>query len=370
MRLLNTTTLTFVNFFGDDIPPYTILSHRWEDSEVTLQDMKNRRGPEMAGWVKIQGCCAQAASDGFAYTWIDSCCIDKSSSAELSETINSMFRWYQNAHARYVYLSDVTLEPRETHSQEYSSFSQSKWFSRGWTLQELIAPNDIIFFDRKWTEIGTKLPLLETIERITGITHLVQIDNACVAQKMSWAARRETTRPEDQAYCLMGLFSVNMPVIYGEGAKNAFYRLQIEILSRSEDESIFAWRDERYGFGGHLAESVSAFKHSGDVAVISKSSWKSRAPISMTNKGLQIEIEVETSEWEKNPRFLELLTPLNCIKGEKKERLALHLSSYGRHYIPQYKRSSCKEFKYIGNPFPMTSRITILVPQSGNFREA
>ncbi|KAH6683868.1 heterokaryon incompatibility protein-domain-containing protein, partial [Halenospora varia] len=293
MRLLNTTTLTFTDFFGDDIPPYTILSHRWEDSEVTFQDMQNGRGPEMAGWVKIRGCCIQAASDGFTYTWIDSCCIDKSSSAELSEAINSMFRWYQNAHVCYVYLSDVTPGPGQAHSQEESSFSQSKWFSRGWTLQELIAPDNIIFFDREWTEIGTKLSLRETIERITGITHLVQPDDACVAQKMSWAARRETTRPEDQAYCLMGLFSVNMPVIYGEGAKKAFYRLQIEILSRSEDESIFAWRDDRYEFGGLLAESVSAFEHSGDVTEIGENSWQSRAPIFMTNKGLQIEIEVD-----------------------------------------------------------------------------
>ncbi|KAH8600121.1 heterokaryon incompatibility protein-domain-containing protein [Bisporella sp. PMI_857] len=239
MRLLNAKTLKLHSFFGQDIPPYAILSHRWSESEVTFQDVEDEGGIDVArADPKIFGCCAQALKDGWDYVWIDSCCIDKSSSAELSEAINSMFRWYQDALVCYVYLSDVPGAFNATHS---SAFQKSAWFKRGWTLQELLAPETVIFFDQDWIEIGTKATLEDELISITKITHLFDFSEACIAQKMSWAAKRKTSRVEDEAYCLMGIFGINMPILYGEGEK-AFLRLQQEIIKMSADESIFAWR--------------------------------------------------------------------------------------------------------------------------------
>lgn len=171
------------------------------------------------------------------------CCIDKTSSAELSEAINSMFSWYQNAAVCYAYLSDV---PKSTDvSAAESSFSKSRWFTRGWTLQELIAPCNLVFFSMDWHTLGTKIELSSRISSITGIERKFlsgkSLELASAAKIMSWAALRKTSRVEDIAYCLLGLFDINMPLIYGEG-KKAFRRLQEEIMtSRSEDHSLFAW---------------------------------------------------------------------------------------------------------------------------------
>ncbi|KAH8687296.1 heterokaryon incompatibility protein-domain-containing protein [Tricladium varicosporioides] len=239
MRLLHTSALTLKEFFGDGIPPYAVLSHRWEEEEVTLQDLTNGGAKELLGYGKLMGCCERAKHDGLDYVWIDTCCIDKTSSAELSEAINSMFEWYQASYICYVYLSDV-LEEAEQISEAQSSFRNSKWFTRGWTLQELIAPTWVQFFNAEWRDLGTKSSLRTLIEHITNIRHLSDFRSATIAQKMSWASNRNTTRVEDQAYCLMGLFQIHMPIIYGEG-KNAFLRLQLEIIKSSDDESIFAW---------------------------------------------------------------------------------------------------------------------------------
>jgi hypothetical protein len=261
-RLLHTSTYKVHEFFGNEIPNYAILSHRWGKEEVSLYDLENEKGFGKAGFAKISGCCAGAVLDGFQYVWIDTCCIDKTSSAELSEAINSMYLWYQNAQVCYAYLSDTVKGGRpEEH------FSRSKWFKRGWTLQELLAPSFVAFYDRFWNEIGTKFSLVTEIESITGIRSLAQIDQACVAEKMSWASRRETTRVEDMAYCLMGLFDVHMAPLYGEGPK-AFIRLQLEILSKSDDESIFAWTDVLGHQGGLLASSPKEFQHSGNIQLL------------------------------------------------------------------------------------------------------
>jgi hypothetical protein len=171
--------------------------------------------------------------------WIDTCCIDKTSSAELSEAINSMYRWYQKSQVCYAYLVDVP-DATTDHSRPESLFQQSKWFTRGWTLQELLAPTFVEFYDQNWIEIGTKSSMRALVQKITNISTLVDIDKACVAEKLSWASTRVTTRIEDLAYCLMGLFDINMPLLYGEG-HNAFLRLQLEIWNRTNDESIFAW---------------------------------------------------------------------------------------------------------------------------------
>jgi hypothetical protein len=205
MRLIDTSTLTLHEFHGAAIPDYAILSHRWDSEEVSFLDLKSGKGRDMFGFGKIKGCCAQAASEGWRYVWIDSCCIDKSSSAELSEAINSMFRWYWDAQVCYAYLSDV-LESDGDLSIAGSAFRKSKWFTRGWTLQELLASSTVVFYNEGWTEIGTKSSLYDAIVSVTDIKLLANYKVASVAQKMSWASRRETSREGDMAYCVMGLF--------------------------------------------------------------------------------------------------------------------------------------------------------------------
>ena len=188
--------------------------------------------------------------------WIDTCCIDKSSSTELSEAINSMFQWYRNAAICYAYLSDVDILEHPT--GEMQAFSSSRWFTRGWTLQELLAPAELVFLTANWTEIGTKTSLATAVSKITRIDGKVlregNWDGYSVGQKMSWAAGRQTTRLEDEAYCLMGLFGVNMPLLYGEGGR-AFLRLQQEVLRVSEDQSIFSWSFHHRGTDTSLRTS-------------------------------------------------------------------------------------------------------------------
>jgi hypothetical protein len=244
MRLIHGESLKLVEFTDDHIPPYAILSHTWSREEITFQEMsmdlpKEERqslssGIKGASYKKIMYCCEQASKDGLEYSWVDTCSIDKSSSSELSEAINSMFRWYSNAAVCYAYLSDVHLVTKD--------ISSSRWFTRGWTLQELIGPRDVKFFTSNWELIGTKESLCESIAGITGIDAETLLDpstlsSASVARKMSWAAERQTTRNEDVAYCLMGIFDVSMPLLYGEGEK-AFIRLQEEIIKENDDHSL------------------------------------------------------------------------------------------------------------------------------------
>ena len=197
------------------------------------------------GYWKIQRACEEAIKDGYNYLWADTCCIDKSSSVELSEAINSMFRWYKESEVCYAYLWDVTDEDDVQDVQdENSHFRASSWFLRGWTLQELIAPSRLSFFGQHWQYLGTKSSMRERLAQITGIDENTlggaPLRNSSTAQKMFWASKRQTTRIEDTAYCLLGIFDIHMPLIYGEGER-AFQRLQEEIIRRSTDHSIFAW---------------------------------------------------------------------------------------------------------------------------------
>ncbi len=361
MRLLNTESLRLELFLGSSVPKYAILSHMWGEEEVLFDDIHDPNQPHpvgKAGFAKIEGSCKQAREDGFKYIWIDTCCIDKSSSAELSEAINSMFDWYHQSERCYAYLADVEVSNCEGEEDEedeedgedgvYSEengngeggvdeekwsgvmvkgegredegkgngddnnetcgesrsngeatsdgrsddgedeqlgtvgFEDSRWFSRGWTLQELIAPADVRFYDRNWSFLGVRQldssrnnrvgyrDLGPQITRRTRIPpQLLRwptlgperrsfwtidfnpraklesvLDSFSVAQKMSWAASRMTTRPEDEAYSLMGLFGVNMPMLYGEG-RRAFARLQQAILAVSDDQSILAFCHNR-----------------------------------------------------------------------------------------------------------------------------
>ena len=240
MRLLHTSTLKLEEFYGS-IPRYAILSHTWESEEVSYQDLPQEHAKKMRGYRKVKSCCDQAARNYFDYVWIDTCCIDKRSSAELSEAINSMFSWYQNAGVCYAFLADVPEHDDPT--SEKSAFRKSRWFTRGWTLQELLAPSVIIFYDGTWTDIGTKRSLRVVISEITSIDSDTLLGDDfkrhSVATRMSWASHRITTRDEDIAYCLMGIFGINMPILYGEG-RAAFTRLQHNIIQSSYDHTIFA----------------------------------------------------------------------------------------------------------------------------------
>ncbi|KAH0491236.1 hypothetical protein TgHK011_002674 [Trichoderma gracile] len=255
MRLLNTSTLKPQEFEYGNIPQYAILSHRWGKEEITLQDLEQGI-TDNAGFKKVQQCCERAKRDGFEYAWVDTCCINKTSSAELSEAINSMYLWYFQADRCYAYLSDV---------DEQQNIRKSEWFTRGWTLQELLAPSEVHFVDAQWNDLGTRTELQEIISKRTGIpvdilSGVDDLESASIAMRMSWAAERKTQRPEDRAYCLMGIFGINMPLLYGEGER-AFIRLQQEIMRVSDDQSLFAWRsfDSR---GGLLATSPAAFRFS------------------------------------------------------------------------------------------------------------
>jgi hypothetical protein len=253
------------------------------------------------GYAKIERCCAQARRDNWEWAWIDSCCIDKTSSAELSEAINSMYQWYKDAQVCYAYLGDVNAQcdiPGE--------LKKSAWFTRGWTLQELLAPEIVVFLDKSWIDIGTKGSLWEHISRITSIDDFRGHELACIAQKMSWACKRQTSRIEDEAYCLMGLFGVNMPLIYGEG-RMAFRRLQMEIIKDSDDESIFAWASkDALGPQRHFfAPSPRSFEIFAHTKVLRRQPRKlfriEKQFFTMTNKGLHISL---------------FLIPLPLVKSE------------------------------------------------------
>lgn len=269
MRAINTTTLQL-----QDIDPerhgtrYAILSHTWDSEEVLFDDIRNLGPGDLAttlrkkGANKVIGSCVQAKKDRYHYIWIDTCCIDKSSSAELSEAINSMFKWYALASVCYAYLGDVAarapVDNMESPEPVTTNLLASKWFSRGWTLQELIAPPSVIFFDREWEQIGTRSTVSTPIARETSIHESLlnrppwrpwenlrslrhKLETIAASTRMTWAHDRETTRGEDLAYCLMGLFDVNMPLLYGEGEEKAFTRLQREIITARSDQSILAW---------------------------------------------------------------------------------------------------------------------------------
>jgi hypothetical protein len=227
------------NFIGDDIPRYAILSHTWgvDGEEVTYKDLMDGTGKSKAGYNKIRFCGEQARRDGLQYFWVDTCCIDKSSSAELQEAINSMFRWYRDAATCYVYLTDVStpiLHVPDISIQPWEAvFRESRWFTRGWTLQELIAPSSVSFFSKEGAELGNRSSLERHIHEVTGIPGKAlrghNLSDFSVHERMLWAEKRETTRKEDKAYSLLGIFDVHMPLIYGEGRDKAFKRLREEI---------------------------------------------------------------------------------------------------------------------------------------------
>ncbi len=242
MRLLqldNNGGFSLTRFARDRIPPYAILSHTWgqgKDDEVTFKDITNGTGTNKRGFEKLRFCGNQAKHDDLHYFWVDTCCIDKSNNNELTTAINSMFKWYRGAARCYVYLSDVsvyTQDGRLRHLDWESAFRNSKWFTRGWTLQELLAPRVVEFYSRDHIRLGDKSSLDQTISRVTKIDADAllgrRLDQFSIEERLSWGEDRSTTEEEDKACCMLGLLDVYMPLIYGEGYTNAMNRLLREI---------------------------------------------------------------------------------------------------------------------------------------------
>lgn len=332
MRLINAPTLTLVEFFEPNIPRYAILSHTWEDGEVSFQEMgvpSSRQGKR--GFIKVKKACETTLSLGLEYIWVDTCCIDKTSSAELTESINSMFEWYRKSRICIVFLADYGTDHN-------APLGPCKWFSRGWTLQELIAPEHINFYNSTWGLIGTKESMagrlsLVTDIRMNAITGRIPLHHFSVAQRMSWAAGRKTTRVEDRAYSLLGLFDISMPMLYGEGAK-AFRRLQEEIIKRTNDLTVLGWRpDELTDVEEHndhdgvlpaLAADPDAFRFSSHL----QRSRFSEMPTSHTNMGLQL---VQRRLFLLSRSQDSLLGPLATGVEDSTEDGYLYLLEVGRH---------------------------------------
>lgn len=240
MRLLRARDddeFTLVEFIGRQIPPYAILSHTWgrDEDELVFRDIIEGTGKSKLGYDKLRFCRNQARLDKLEYFWIDTCCIDKTNSVELSEAINSMFKWYKRATVCYVYLSDVSEDQSgETSSANLElSFAFSRWHTRGWTLQELLAPASVRFYSQEGILLGDKITLVEELSKITKIPTEVlkgrDVREISVEERMSWVKNRTTRREEDEVYSLLGLFDTFMPLIYGEGRERALARLHKEL---------------------------------------------------------------------------------------------------------------------------------------------
>ncbi|RYP61956.1 hypothetical protein DL769_007497 [Monosporascus sp. CRB-8-3] len=312
MWLIRTDTLQ-LEYVTDAIAegkPYAILSHCWEEGhEVSFQefcDVDVGTARHKKGFTKIRTACAYARVEEppLDHCWVDTCCIDKKSSAELTEAINSMFKWYREAAVCYAYLHDLP-----GHGDLEQQLTLCRYFTRGWTLQELIAPRKMQFFDGEWKRCGTKQGLQGPLHKITNIPLEVLMDgdkvhSECIARRMSWAAHRQTGRVEDQAYCLLGIFGISMPMIYGEGWQ-AFRRLQEELIKDNHDRSIFAWKstmtitsdsssrsteddngDDEYR--GLLARSPREFAHCGRYLPL-QTAYRSYSDFLITNRGVRFE---------------------------------------------------------------------------------
>jgi len=326
MWLLDVEKLQLLSVPDPSKRKYAILSHTWDDVETSFQDIQDTdRARSKPSFQKITKTCDIARSKKLRYAWIDTYCIDKTSSAELSEAINSMFEWYKQSQVCYVYLSD--FEPLPTPLKEKArrvlvanQLRKCRWFTRGWTLQELVAPRKLEFFDRDWNFICGRESLQQTLLEITGIDGDVLHDNSKLAsipigRRMSWAVGRKTTRVEDIAYSLLGIFNINMPLLYGEGAR-AFFRLQQEIARQSNDLTLFAWQytpcegEEPPVFSGVFAESPDAFwpcstlRRHDDYFT-----WKQE--FSITNTGLRIDGSVLSTDKSSEVQFL---MGLDCIR--------------------------------------------------------
>ncbi|KAI6043617.1 hypothetical protein EDC04DRAFT_2562512 [Pisolithus marmoratus] len=246
---------------------YVTLSHRWGESEPLLRDVEGRSIYDMSttpGFRKLQFFCLRACQQDYLWAWSDTCCIDKDSSAELQEAIGSMFVWYRGSALTIVHLSDVP---------DTGPLDTSQWFERGWTLQELLAPQCVLFFNQSWSlykdlaasNHKADVPVLVELEKATGIESRF-LTNFCpgmedARSRLRWASSRRTTRPEDIAYSLFGIFNLHLPVLYGESAENALGRLVAEIISQSGDISILDWVGEPSPFHSCFPAHITSYQH-------------------------------------------------------------------------------------------------------------
>ena len=317
MRLLRIESLTFEQY-SNYHPKYIILSHTWGDEEVTHQELQKGSAHGKKGLAKIVGFCnlVRRQRPDIHHVWVDTCCIDKTSSAELTETLNAMFQWYRDAECCYAFLEDVALNSQTKRLGQ--DFDDCRWFTRGWTLQELLAPANVEFYDQSWTPIGTKATLTARIANVTRIQEPVlqtgNVSGISVACKMSWAAARQTTRVEDMAYSLMGIFDINMPMLYGEGNR-AFLRLQEEIIRRYDDQSILAWDatnvPEDVAYVGALAPHPSTFRNCAGIRGYPNMSDE---PMTITNQGINVDLDLfGQGKWDSRTLSMTTtLAALNC----------------------------------------------------------
>jgi hypothetical protein len=353
MILIDTATFSLREFPTSD-QRYAILSHTWGlsiDEEVTYEEMvsSERSAATLAkpGYSKVIKTCEIARSNyNLPYAWIDTCCINKASSAELSEAINSMFKWYRDAWVCLVYLSDVI--------DTQLSFHQSRWFTRGWTLQELIAPMEVIFFDSEWAFRGTKESMATHIATITGIPsqildHSADLNDVPVAQRFSWAALRETTRDEDRAYSLMGLFDINMAMLYGEGRK-AFIRLQEQILSQTADMSLFLWNDlqTREEYTGLLAPSPDCFR---EMRTVNAKPTFTQRDFHLTNRGIRLKVGLA---WEADTGLA--ILPVKHSLGSTGNPAGIYLRRVG---LDLFARARPQDYATIEGPRHYTVFTTV-----------
>ena len=363
MWLINTETLRLKQFIDSASVRYGIFSHTWGEEEISFQDWKRVEADDpqaakiklKAGYVKIIQTCHLAASRKLEYAWIDTCCIDKSSSAELSEAINSMFKWYRDSDMCFVYLADLQSTVG-THSFP-DSIRRCRWFRRSWTLQELIAPKTTHFYDQDWNQIGEKSGMYDILTSITNIDTEVLADSSVlsvvpVGRRMSWAARRGATRVEDIAYSLMGIFDVTMPLLYGEGPK-AFLRLQEEILQISSDLSLFAWEkgtlarshDWTVDYEGMFAESPAYFLESSSLRAQNAFAY-AKAEMQVTNFGIRLEACFPNDRLDPSHSDLDCDVDLNCCRKEEGQlvwlSIALHKREQDYFRFRRLKRSATR----------------------------
>lgn len=279
LKRLSSGDFEVVSVDGENPPPYAILSHTWTDGqEVTYNELVAGTGKDKTGYEKIRFCSGQAAADGLEYFWVDTCCIDKSNSVELSTAINSMFRWYQRASKCYVYLSDVVVPSEVADAEDFlitwaEAFRCSRWFTRGWTLQELLAPPCVEFFSKNGKRLGSRISLEQEIYEITKIAREAlrgqSLAEFSVEDRMNWAAHRTTTLKEDKVYCLLGIFGVFLPLIYGEGEAYATERLREEIRRRQEGQGTETLHDLS-GASGFYTSDMQLTKSSVTGIALSK----------------------------------------------------------------------------------------------------
>jgi Heterokaryon incompatibility protein (HET) len=391
MWLINVQTMEMEEFIN---PPtdkgYAILSHTWDEEEVSFAAYKECNFEQITskGAQKIKNTCEQAKGHGLKYAWVDTCCIDKSSSAELSEAINSMFEWYSKAKICFAYLEDVARiandppswkrksdanvpienkvnsndyyddddsseddnydddydidyadseEEEEDWSLSDGTFMKSRWFTRGWTLQELIAPRRIEFYGKDWKLLGSKSDLRELIYMRTKISPAVLENpnlrlNISLATRMSWASQRVTTRAEDIAYCLLGIFGVHMPLLYGEGQSRAFFRLQKEIVENTDDDTFLVFSRFNHEL---MADSPAKFKKSTDIISDHRiEAWLPKTgnnSISFVKGGLQLDAPVLDANSICNPKCTSLLhQKTGCYNFRMYDGLAI-LQSFRLH---------------------------------------